>query len=210
MTDFGNKTFRIIDNGLYVSFARMLTKQGVGRVEYYSPWQGAFPRSQQLLIGDGFDDIYRVTYPLQDADSVDLWVFLDVYHSDLQLYLESNGCRVFGTRKGDEMELHRWEFKEYLKKLGLPVQPCEHVIGFDELRKLLKSVKNKFVKTSFVTSRLSNTRHIVSRNHDWMSWSTISVPLRGITSSSLRTRFQTPSRWVMMGCRSMEGFRVMR
>jgi len=117
------------------------------------------PRSQQIVVGDGFDDIERINFPLEIADSIDLWVFLDLYHMDLQLFLESKGARVWGPRRGEEMELHRWEFKQYLKKLGLPVQHCEKIVGFEALRKHLKGVRDKFVKTSFVRGDFETFRH---------------------------------------------------
>lgn len=153
-----SKTICVVDNGLFVSFARMLSK-GFKKTYYYTPWQSSFPRTQQLLVGDGFNDIERIKFPLDKADEIDLWVFLDLYHSDLQCYLEEHGARVWGARKGEELELYRWEFKEYLKRIGLPVQPMEHVIGFQKLRERLKAVKNKYVKTSFVRGDFETFRH---------------------------------------------------
>ena len=150
---------RVIDNGLFVSFARMLARQSKTVVDYYSPWQSSFPRSQTLKIGEGFDDLRRVNFPLEDADSVDLWVFLDLYHSDLQLFLESKGARVWGARGGEELELYRWDFKQYLKKLGLPVQPMEKVLGISALRDKLRKVEKKFVKTSFVRGDFETFKH---------------------------------------------------
>lgn len=159
MTDnLKTKTICVVDNGLFVSFARMLAK-GFKKTYYYSPWQSSFPRSQQLMVGDGFDDIERINFPLDKADEIDLWVFLDLYQSDLQIFLESKGAKVWGARKGEELELYRWEFKQYLKKLGLPVQPCAHIRGFKALRSHLAGVKNKFVKTSFVRGDFETFRH---------------------------------------------------
>ena len=156
--DLKTKTVMIIDNGLFISFARMLSK-GFKKTYYACPWQSSFPRTQQILVGDGFDDIERVKFPLDKADEVDLWIFLDLYHSDLQCYLESQGARVWGARRGEELELHRWEFKQYLKRIGLPVQPMDHICGIDALKEFLKTVKNKYVKTSFVRGDFETFRH---------------------------------------------------
>lgn len=150
MTDLSTKTCCVVDNGLFVSFARHIAP--AFKKLYYAPtWRGPFAKSNQLVVGKGFNEMEMVKFPLKKADEIDLWVFLDVYHSDLQLYLADRGARVWGSRAGDEMELNRWQFKQYLKKIGLPVQRCEKVVGFDDLRKYLKGVKKKvFVKTSFV------------------------------------------------------------
>lgn len=158
MNDLSKKTVCVVDNGLFVSFARKLAK-GFGKVYYHTPFACSFPRTQQLMPGDGFDDIERCNFPLAIADKVDLWVFLDLYHSDLQEYLEANGARVWGARRGEELELYRWQFKQYLKKLGLPVQPMERLEGLEKLRSHLKTVKNKFVKTSFVRGDFESFRH---------------------------------------------------
>ncbi len=158
MLDLSKKTICVVDNGLFVDFARMLAK-GFGKVYYYQPFASHAPRSTQLCAGVGFDEIERVKFPLDIASKVDLWVFLDLYHLDLQLYLERNGARVWGARRGEELELYRWEFKQYLKKLGLPVQPMESIVGFDALRQCLKKAKNVYVKTSFVRGDFETFKH---------------------------------------------------
>lgn len=156
--DLSKKHVRFVDNGLFVDFARKVAP-AFGKADYYCPYESYCPRSNQLIIGDGFDEMERIKHVLLDCDDVDLWCFLDLYHFDLQLYLEEHGARVWGARSGEELELYRWEFKQYLKKIGLPVQKCEHVTGMDDLRELLKVSKNKFVKTSFVRGDFETFRH---------------------------------------------------
>ena len=159
MTDLSKKTVCFIDSGgLFVSFARKVAKE-FRKAYYYSPWASSFVRSHTLAPGVGFPEIERIKYLFDYADDIDLFVFLDIYQSDTQLFLEKHGARVWGARKGEEMELHRWEFKQYLKKIGLPVQPCEHIIGFKALREYLKKNSNKFVKTSFVRGDFETFRH---------------------------------------------------
>lgn len=156
--NLSKKTVMIIDNGLFVSFARMLGKS-FGKTYYHVPWQTAFPMSSSLSIGKGFDEIERVRYPLDFIDKVDLWIFLDLYQHDLQLFLEKTGHRVFGCRKGEELELDRVGFKNQLKKVGLPIAKTEVVIGIGELREYLKTVKNKYVKTSTARGDFETFRH---------------------------------------------------
>ena len=138
-----------MDNGLFVSFARNAAK-GFKKAYYSTPFQSAFVRTNDLVVGKGFSEMEYYEQPLAIANEIDLWVFLDLYQSGLQEFLRAQGKRVWGGGQGEEMELNRWEFKQYLKTLGLPVQHCEHVKGFDALREYLKKHKNVFVKTSYV------------------------------------------------------------
>ena len=149
MIDLKTKTVCFMDNGLFVDFARNAAK-GFKKAYYSTPFQSAFVKSSDLSPGHGFDEMEYCEQPLAIADEIDLWVFLDLYQSGLQSFLRDKGYRVWGAGDGEEMELHRWDFKQYLKKLGLPVQHCEHVFGVDALRKYLKDKKDVFVKTSYV------------------------------------------------------------
>jgi hypothetical protein len=150
MEDLKKKTVCFVDNGLFVSFARHVAP-AFGRCLYHRPFQSAFVRTHDLSPGAGFPELEWCRDPLAVVDEVDLWVFPDLYQVGLQLHLRDMGCRVWGAGAGEEMELERYKFKEYLKKVGLPVQKCEQIFGFDNLRKYLKSAKGKkYVKTSFV------------------------------------------------------------
>ena len=158
-TNLKTKTVCVIDNGLFVAFARSLAKD-FKKVYYHTPWQSAFPQSRTLSVGKGFPEIERIEYPLDRADEIDLWVFLDLYQSDLQLYLVSHGARVWGCRKGEEMEMFRWEFRNYLKDIGLPVAEADRIIGLAALRKHLQKVENKFIKTSIVRGDFETFKHV--------------------------------------------------
>lgn len=148
--DLKNKTVCFVDNGLFVSFCRNVAP-AFGRALYYKPFQSAFPRTNDLAPGRGFEELEWCEQPLLEADKIDLWVFLDLYQSGLQCFLRKHGARVWGAGRGEELELNRWEFKEKLKELGLPVQHCKHLCGIEELRSYLKSSKGtKYVKTSYV------------------------------------------------------------
>ena len=95
------KTICIVDNGLFVSFARTLAK-GFGRTLYHKPFQSAFVRTNDLAPGRGFPELEWCEQPLAllgttpDEDEIDLWVFLDLYQGGLQEFLRSSGRRVWG------------------------------------------------------------------------------------------------------------------
>lgn len=159
-----DKTVCIVDNGLFVSFARTLSK-GFGRTLYHKPFQSAFVRTNDLAPGRGFKELEWCEQPLAllgktvEEDEIDLWVFLDLYQGGLQEFLRATGRRVWGSGMGEEMELQRWQFKEHLKTLGLPVQKMEHIFGMDKLREYLKKNENKYVKTSFTRGDFETFHH---------------------------------------------------
>ena len=158
------KTVCIVDNGLFVSFARELSK-GFGRTLYHKPFQSAFVRTNDLAPGRGFPELEWCEQPLAllgatpEEDEIDLWVFLDLYQGGLQEFLRASGRRVWGSGMGEEMELKRWEFKQHLKKLDMLVQPMEHIFGMDKLREHLKKHDDLYVKTSFTRGDFETFHH---------------------------------------------------
>jgi hypothetical protein len=148
--DLSTKTVLFIDNGLFVSFCRKVAP-AFAKAYYHKPFASAFVRTNDLAPGRGFPEFEWIEQPQEIEDEIDLFVFLDLYQSGWAERLRKQGKRVWGAGRGEEMELHRWEFKEELKRLGLPVQHCEHLFGIEALRKYLKGSKGtKFVKTSYV------------------------------------------------------------
>jgi len=144
---YKNKKCCIIDNGLFPSLAETLGKH-FGTVWYHTPWIGAFPKSNAMLPGFGIPGVTRCNDIWSIKDEVDLWIFPDVYYGSLQLELQNQGKRVWGSRLGEELELHRKESKEYLRKIGLNVGKYEVIIGLDKLRSYLKAKDNVWVKIS--------------------------------------------------------------
>ena len=145
--DYKNKSVLVVDNGIFVEIAVALAKS-FGKVMYYSPWEEAYVKSNNRLVGAGLPGIERVNDIFGVIDDTDLFVFPDLYHAGLQLHLESLGKRVWGSRMGEEIELERDAAKKYLKKLGLPVGKYRVIKGLDDLRKYLKEHDNVFVKVS--------------------------------------------------------------
>jgi hypothetical protein len=145
--DYSDKTVLIYDKGLFVSVAETLAKS-FGQVLYFSPWKTAYPTTKNMYIGHGLTGVTRVNDFFDAVPDADLIMFPDNGDGDLQLYLEGNGCRVWGSRHGDELELYRRESREYQKKLGLDVNPYTSVIGTKNLRAYLKDHEDVYVKVS--------------------------------------------------------------
>ena len=159
MDNLKDKTLLCFDYGLFATWAVKLAKD-FGRVLYYCPFKSAFPKTNQFVIGTGFEGVERVTNFWDHLDEVDCFMFPDVYDADLQLHLRDLGKPVWGSAKGEELELLRWQTKMFLKKdLHLPVQPVERVIGIEDLRALLRDTTNKYVKISMLRGDFETFRH---------------------------------------------------
>lgn len=147
MSEFSDKTVCVVDNGLFVSIAEKLS-ESFGRVLYWMPWVNGFPKSNQLIVGEGIEGIERIRYLWDHVDEVDLFVFPDVYFGDIQEELARRGKRVFGARSGDLLELDRAATKALLRQLGLPVAPWKRIVGLDNLRAYLQKHRDVWVKVS--------------------------------------------------------------
>jgi hypothetical protein len=148
LQDYSTKSVCVYDNGLFVELAVLLSKY-FGQVYYFTPWESSFPKSNDIMPGTGIEGVTRVNEFWDIIDDVDLFVFPDIYSSSVQLYLDKLGKRVWGSRRGDSLELYRKETKEYLEMIGLPVSPYAVVQGLDELREYLKEHDNQWIKISF-------------------------------------------------------------
>lgn len=158
-SDFSNKRVLVWDSGSGVYIANALARE-FGEVLYFSPWASTYPVMQDVSVGHGYENVKRILDPWAHKNEVDLFVFPDCYSADEQLELESLGKRVWGSRRGSNLELHRWATKEFMKKQGLPVQPCQQVKGMDNLRALLKEKENCFVKLSKFRGDMESWNHI--------------------------------------------------
>jgi hypothetical protein len=142
---YGTKTLMVVDNGLFIPLAHKLSED-FGRVLYWSPWVCAFPKTNAMRIGDGVPGVERIDYLWDYVDETDCFMFPDIYFGDIQNHLVDLGKRVFGSKKGDELELYRDTAKELFSSLGLLISPYEVVTGVENLRKYLKSHERQWVK----------------------------------------------------------------
>jgi hypothetical protein len=140
-------TFCVVDAGLFQSVARRLA-QDAKRVLYHCPTSEGFPTINKNIIGRGFPDIEKVDDIWAVKDEVDCWVFPDINMSALQMELESQGRHVWGSRRGDTLELNRQLFHKTLGKLKLEVPKFVVMEGMTKLREHLKDHEDKFIKIS--------------------------------------------------------------
>ena len=143
-----SSTALVVSHGLFLNQAARLARD-FGKVYLYTPGAEAtnFPTMSIGMIGHGLPGVERVDSIFgPHFDEVDTFVFSDLYWGDLQVYLESLGKNVWGSRKGEELEIYRECCKEEMAKVGLPVQPWKKLVGVTALRAHLKSHENQFVK----------------------------------------------------------------
>lgn len=161
MKDVKDVTCCVYDHGLFLPLALKLAKT-YKRVFYFSPWEEGFSTVNKAIIGDGFDEIERCESIWDIKSEVDLFVFPDIHHSGEQLELESQGFKVWGSRKGDSLELMRHQFHKVLGEIGLDVAKFESVHGLTRLTEYLRDKKDKYIK-------LSKYRGSFETFH-WRSW----------------------------------------
>jgi hypothetical protein len=146
---FNDKRVCVVDRGgIFCSWTHRLARE-FGEVYYHNlSWKSLSPRSNELLIGHGFDDVTMVRDLWKVVHKMDLLVFPFIFDGDLQEELQRQGKRVWGARRGDEIEIFRPEAKQEMKRLGMPVGDYAVVTGITELRKYLKKHPNVHVKIS--------------------------------------------------------------
>lgn len=141
-----DKKCLVVDCGIFLEMAIRLAKD-FGTVYYWTPWISGFPSKKSVMCGVGMEGIIRVNDWEQMEDDIDIFVFPDVYFAATQERLRKKGKFVFGSG-GDDLELDRWAAKEFIKGLGLDVQPVKRIFGLSNLREHLKKVDNKWIKIS--------------------------------------------------------------
>jgi hypothetical protein len=141
------QTVCVVDNGLFPELAVKLAKD-FGKTYYMSSWLTAFPRSNELLIGAGIPGVTRIDSIWPIINEVDLFVFPDIFHGPLQVFLRRIGKRVWGSALGENLEIMRGLSKRWLRDLGLPVGPYRQIRGLANLRAYLKENENQYVKIS--------------------------------------------------------------
>lgn len=140
--NYKTKSVCVSDTGLFPELAASLSRS-FGKVYYTSPWLSPFPASEQLEVGEGMAEMERVDDIHEVINDVDLFVFPDIYQSQIQIYLAGVGKRVWGSRDGDELEIFRADAKKHFARLGLPQGEYEAIKGMSAVRKYIQGHDGK-------------------------------------------------------------------
>jgi len=163
MFDLNKRKVLIYDYGTFTFLAERLAED-FGEVIYFTPWKSALPRAEKAVIGEGLEGITncREFYEaLKELDPKrDIVAFFHVGEGDLQENLRKQGYTVFGMGGAEVLEMNRYQFKQELKKMGLPIIPYEHIKGIDDLDEYLRGVENKHVKISSFRWLTETWKHI--------------------------------------------------
>lgn len=158
MEDLKQKTVMVIDYGNFFPVAERLARD-FGRVLYYTPWEMAFPKYHNYVVGQNVPGVDRIYSIWEYYELTDLFFFCDLYMGSFQEWIRSQGKLVFGAGRGEEMEIYRDRMKSLQRSLGLPTNEYEVLRGIDGLREYLEDNDNKFIKTNLMRGHFESFHH---------------------------------------------------
>lgn len=174
------KTALVIDNGIYFEFALQLARS-FKKVYYFCEYHSAYPGIDKAAVGNeysaghalhSFDGlpICRITELWDVVDDVDIAIFPDVGNGDLAEYLRRRGIPVFGSGKGEILELGRMHAKALFKEQGMAVHPYTTVIGTTALRAELSEPGSRYIKISKYRGVFETFHHTAPEGtHLWIN-----------------------------------------
>lgn len=147
MKTIDQTTACVVDSGLFVHVAQCLAEQ-CKQVFYVGPRDRVMPRLADAIVGDGFQNIIRISDPWSVKNEVDFYCFTDIGLAGEQKELVSQGYPVWGHHGADELETGRGKFLSTLKELGMEVPPHTIVKGMSALREHLFEEEDVYLKVS--------------------------------------------------------------
>lgn len=132
-TNLSSKTAIVYDRGgLYLYCAEKLAEK-FGKVMYYLADSDAYPTSAKASIGHGLSHVTRIHDFWKNVDKADIIYFFDCYDGELQQWLRDKGYTVFGSGRGEKIEIDKILFLETLEKLGLPCPKTYVAEGMEDM-----------------------------------------------------------------------------
>lgn len=156
--DLSNKTILIVDYGTNIDFAIKMTET-YGRVLFYSPYEEAYPNPYRHRIGTGIKGVEKIDNIWDYYADVDIWAFPHLFQGSFQNWLRADGRLVYGTGKGEDLEIYRDKFKLLQKELGMPLNQYVEKIGIDELCEYLKQHENLYIKNNIYRGLMETWHH---------------------------------------------------
>lgn len=149
MKDISDIVCCVVDRGTFFPVADRLARD-FKKVYYCCPNGEGFETVAHDSLGHGHPAVTAIRSYWPIKNKIDLFVFPDCRDWPDQLELESQGFPVWGSKRGEDLELMRGLWLETASKVGLPMPHTEVVMGLDALRSHLSDVRGekKYVKIS--------------------------------------------------------------
>lgn len=145
--DLSTKIACVVDHGLFVHIAQCLAEK-FKHVFYVGPTERLMPHISDFVVGDGFENITRVTGLWSVKEECDCFVFPDIGFSGEQAELRKQGKSVWGHHGADILEVNKGRFLQVLEEIGMEVPPHILIKGLTGLREHLWDLEDKFIKVS--------------------------------------------------------------
>jgi hypothetical protein len=160
--NLSTKVALVYDTGLNFEFAERLAKD-FKKVYFFADYEGhQFENTNEMevgLIGNGTGKVEKIYDFEKVKDEVHLFVFPDCKYAGVQCDLEKQGKRVWGGRHGIELETERYETKNKMKELGLPIKKYWKIIGIEKFRQFLKEHNDLYIKTDVSRGDFESFHH---------------------------------------------------
>lgn len=157
--DVSRKTVLFWDaSASYTHVAESVVDQ-FAAVLYFVPWEKGFSVARDFLPGMGLPGIERVPDFFDALRRVDLVVFTDVGQPGLQEFLRAQGMPVFGSARASILERDRWKLKQTLADAGIDYSDGFLVRGLEQLRRLLQSQEDLWIKFSYFRGDVETYHH---------------------------------------------------
>ncbi len=170
MKPVADVTCCIVDTGIFLPMAFRMAEQ-CKRVIYCPPAEITPAKVGTGFMGDGFPAIEAKRNFWDDFDEIDLFCFPDCHHGELQIYLESVGKSVWGSRRAERLELNREYFMTVIKSRQLDVPVYEVIRGLPALREHLRDKEDKYLKVSRFRGDMETTHwRNWKEDRGWLDW----------------------------------------
>lgn len=153
-----NLTVLVFDYGNFSYVSEKFAKS-FGRTLLYCPYEEGFPKYNKFMIGSGIPGVEKVQSFWPYFDQIDLFYFADLYQGEFQAWLRNQGKAVFGSGKGEDMELLRDMMKRKQQDLKMDLNDYEVIHGFDNLQNYLENNDDKYIKTNTLRGGMETWHH---------------------------------------------------
>lgn len=149
MKDIADVTCCVIDRTTFFPVAVRLARD-FKKVYFHCPNGDGFETVGQDSKGFNYPGVETVREFWPVKDEIDLFVFPDSRDWGLQMELERQGKKVWGSKRGEDLESLRGYWLDVAKEIGLPMPKTVPVKGLTNLRLYLEENRDekKYIKIS--------------------------------------------------------------